>query len=133
AGMPPVGVGPSRRKTPNPVGLDSHPWAINPPPVGQEPAEHIIEHSRENTSDEGGGGEGASPVSDSSEQETPVLCDQALTDLVHKFWSLLGEPAKFKDSSVLRRWAHLISPKVKLHSVEFVLGVMTFALAESGF
>jgi hypothetical protein len=135
AGMPPVGVGPSRRKTPNPVGLDSHQWTINPPPVGQEPAEHIIEHSRENTSDEGGGsGEGASPVSDSSEeQETPVLCDQALTELVHKFWFLLGEPAKYKNSSVLQRWAVLISPKVKLHSVEYVLGVMTYALEESEF
>lgn len=135
AGMPPVGVGPSRRKTPDPVGLDSHQWAINPPPVGQEPAEHIIEHSIENTSDEGGGGgEGASPISDSSEeQETPVLYDQALTELVHKFWSLLGEPAKYKNSSVLQRWAVLISPTVKLHSVEYVFGLMTYALEESEF
>ena len=136
AEMPPVGVGPSRRKTPNPVGVDSQQWAINPPPVGQEPAEHIIEHSKENTSEEGGGGrEGASPVSDSSEQEqeTPVLCDQALTQLVHKFWSLLGEPDKYKSSSVLKRWAVLVSPKIKLHSVEYVLGVMTYALEESEF
>jgi hypothetical protein len=136
AGMPPVGVGPSGRKTHDPVGLDSHQWAINPPPVGQEPAEHIIEHSRENTSDEGGGGgEGASPVSDSSEQkqETRVLCDQALTCLVHKFWSLLGEPDKYKNSSVLRHWALLVSPKVRLHSVEYVLGLMTYALEESEF
>jgi hypothetical protein len=136
AGMPPVGVGPSRRKAPNPVGVDSQQWAINPPPVGQQPAEHIIEHSKENTSEEGGGsGEGASPVSDSpeQEQETPVLLDQALTELVHKFWSLLGEPDKYKNSSVLRRWALLISPKARLHSVEFVLGVMTYALTESGF
>jgi hypothetical protein len=136
AEMPPVGVGPSRRKTPDPVGVDSQQWAINPPPVGQQPAEHIIEHSKENTSEEGGGsGEGASPVSDSHEQEqvTPALCDQALTELVHKFWSLLGKPDKYKNSSVLRHWAHLISPKVTLHSVEFVLGVMTYALEESGF
>ncbi len=136
AEMPPVGVGLSRRKTPNPVGLDSQQWAIKPRPVGQEPAEHIIEHPKENTSDEGGGGgEGASPVSDFPEQEqvTPALCEQALTELVHKFWSLLGEPAKYQNGSVLGRWAHLISPKVKLHSVEFVLGVMTYALTESGF
>ncbi len=136
AEMPPVGVGPSGRKTHDPVGLDSHQWAVDPLPVGQEPAEHIIENLKENTSDErGGSGEGASPVSDSPEQEqvTPVLCDQALIELVHKFWSLLGEPAKYKNSSVLKRWAVLVSPKVRLHSVEYVLGVVTYALTESGF
>lgn len=136
AEMPPVGVGPSRRKTHYPVGVDSHQWAVDPLPVGEEPAEHIIEDLKGNTSGEGGGGgEGASPVSDSpeQEQESPVSCDEAPTDLVHKFWSLLGEPAKYKNSSVLKRWAVLVSPKVKLHSVEYVLGVMTYALEESDF
>jgi hypothetical protein len=136
AEMPPVGVGPSGRKTHDPVGLDSSRWVLDPPPVGREPAEHIIEALKENTSEEGGGsGEEASPVSRSSEQEqeTPVLCDQALIELVHKFWSLLGEPDKYKNSSVLKRWAVLVSPKIKLHSVEYVLGVMTYALEDSEF
>jgi hypothetical protein len=136
AGMPPVGAGPSRRKTHYPVGEDSHQWAVDPLPVGEEPAEHIIEYAKGNTSEEGGGsGEGASPVLDSpeQEQESRVSGDQALTELVHKFWSLLGEPAKYKNSSVLQRWAVLVSPKVKLHSVEYVLGVMTYALEESEF
>jgi hypothetical protein len=131
AEMPPVGVGPSRRKTYTPVGLDSHQWVLDPLPVGQEPAEHIIEDLKENTSEEcDGSGEGASPVSDSSEQEQE---DQALTCLVHKFWALLGKPAKYKNSSVLRHWALLVSPKVRLHSVEYVLGLMTYALEESEF
>jgi hypothetical protein len=136
AEMPPVGVGPSRRKTHYSVGVDSHQWAVDLLPVGEEPAEHIIEYAKENTSEEGGGSGGeASSVSDSSEQEqeTLVLRDQALTKLAHKFWSLLGKPAKYQNSSVLRRWALLVSPKVKLHSVEYVLGVMTYALEESEF
>ena len=41
AEMPPVGVGPSRRKTHYPVGVDSHQWAVDLLPVGEEPAEHI--------------------------------------------------------------------------------------------
>jgi hypothetical protein len=131
AQMPPVGVGPSRRKTHYAVGLDSPQWVLDPLPVGQEPAEHIIEDLKENTSEEAGGsGAGASPVSDSYEQEQE---DQALTGLVHKFWSLLGEPDKYKNSSVHKRWVVLISPKAQLHSVDYVLGVMTYALEESEF
>jgi hypothetical protein len=135
AEMPPVGVGASGRKTHYPVGVDSHQWAVDLLPVGEEPAEHVIEYAKGNTSKEGGGSGGeASPVSDSSEeQETPVLYDQALIELVHKFWSLLGEPDKYKNSSVLKRWAVLVSPKIKLHSVEYVLGVMTYALEDSEF
>ena len=136
AEMPPVGVGPSRRKTHYPVGVDSHQWAVDLLPVCEEPAEHIIEYAKENTSEEGGGSGGeASPPSGSSGQEQviQVLCDQALTELTHKFWALLGKPAKYKNSSVLKRWASLVSPKVKLHSVEYVLGVMTYALDESEF
>lgn len=131
AEMPPVGVGPSRRKTHYPVGVDSHQWAVDLLPVGEEPAEHIIEYAKGNTSEEGGGSGGeASPVSGSPEQGQK---DQALTELAQKFWSLLGEPAKYKNSSVLKRWAVLVSPKVKLHSVEYVLGLMTYALEESEF
>jgi hypothetical protein len=135
AEMPPVGVGASGRKTHYPVGVDSHQWAVDLLPVGEEPAEHVIEYAKGNTSKEGGGSGGeASPVSDSSEeQETPVLYDQAPTELVQKFWSLLGEPDKYKNSSVLKRWAVLVSPKIKLHSVEYVLGVMTYALEDSEF
>jgi hypothetical protein len=131
AEMPPAGVGPSRRKTHYPVGVDSHQWAVDLLPVGEEPAEHIIEYAKENTSEEGGGSGGeASPVSGSPEQGQE---DQALTELAQKFWSLLGKPAKYKNSSVFRRWAVLISPKVRLHSVEYVLGLMTYALEDSEF
>lgn len=125
------------------AGADAEPPAGDgAEPPAERPADKTIletgdgkQETREGEGEGGGGGEGASPVSDSpeQEQETPVLLDQALTELVHKFWSLLGEPAKYKDSFVLRRWAHLISPKVRLHSVEFVLGVMTYALEESEF
>jgi hypothetical protein len=104
-------------------------------PSAERPADKTIletgDRKQETREGEGGGSGGeASPASDSSEQEQE---DQALIKLAHKFWSLLGEPAKYKSGSVLRRWTVLVSPKVKLHSIEYVLGVMTYALEDSEF
>ena len=123
------------------AGADAEPPAGDgAEPSAERPADKTIletgDRKQETGEEEGGGsGEGASPVSDSSEQEqgNPVLCNQALTELVHKFWSLLGEPDKYKNSSVLRRWALLVSPKVRLHCIEYVFDLMTYALEQSEF
>lgn len=76
------------------------------------------------------GGEGDPPIS-TPEQEKPSESksdDSKVRKAVTHLLKLLGTPDKFNKKSVCKRWESLIEPKLETCAVEYVTGLMDYAL-----
>ena len=74
-------------------------------------------------------GDADQPPAPTQEQEpqTPVPVSKVQKAVKH-FWKLLGSPKKYDTKAVGQRWESLIEPKLQCSALEYVTGVMDYAL-----
>ena len=75
------------------------------------------------------------PVGDGDEPEVPVpavsenpVSSDKTRQAVSHFMHLLGAPKKYNKPAVGLRWESLIEPKLRVSAVEYVIGLMDYAL-----
>lgn len=94
----------------------------------QEPKPKPIEPQPPAPQGNGGDGEPEVPLPEQRRAPESDTSDPKVRKATAHFWKLLGSPKKYSTEPAAQRWDALIEPKLRNSALEYVTGIMDYAL-----